>query len=181
MAQWLWVPSALKADSSVAPSSHHNWLGHLQVQLSWNLISLSSRSLAFTFCGGLSENGSHWLIYLDTWPTVEGTVLEGLGGMPEGGGITGIRLWGFKSPCHSPIRVCVCVCVTISCAKIWVLSYCSSTLSAWQLLCSKPWWSWTHLLKLPTHNKPLLLGIVSYHSNRKETKTCAHTQRDTHN
>jgi hypothetical protein len=33
------------------------------------------------YCGGLHENGSHRLIYLNVWSPVGGTVQEGLGGV----------------------------------------------------------------------------------------------------
>lgn len=34
---------------------------------------------SFVLCGCLNENRPHWLIYLNVWSLVGGTVLEGLG------------------------------------------------------------------------------------------------------
>ena len=44
------------------------------------------------WCGGLNENGPHWLICLSAWSLAGGTVWEGLGGVVLFGGGVSLEL-----------------------------------------------------------------------------------------
>ena len=83
----------------------------------FSTVGLLSFTSLGSSCTVLIEHGKsqlEWLVYLNTWSPLGGTVWEGLGGRSfVGGGMPlGDRLWGFKKPTPFPVSCSLCFQLT---------------------------------------------------------------------
>lgn len=91
-------------------------------------------------CGGLHENDSHRLIYLNAWPTAGRTVWEGLGDAVvslEEVCRWGSRLWGLKSLPHFQLAGTFPASDFYLQKMMWALGYHCSTVPACLCLLSR--------------------------------------------